>query len=175
MKGIVICLVGLLIGSQGFTQNSTFKDLRDLNEYSIVQIGELNWLGENLRYEFNNGNDTLIKESNCGVFYKVDEAFKACPQGWRLPTEKEVKFLLKEEKKERIDLVDTLNIVLCGRIDSDVYSKAGEQNTFWIDAELKDGHIAHWHTFGSENEIHSHNVVNARRKFPVRCVKEVDL
>lgn len=157
-----------------FTQDTAYEDERDSNKYITVQIGNLHWFQENLRYQFNNGNDTLINESNCGVFYKVQEAFNACPQGWRLPTEKEVRALIKEEKKGRLNLRDTLNIVLCGRIDYENYEKAGEQNTFWLDAELEDGHITHWHTFGTENEIHSHNVINARRKFPVRCVQTFD-
>jgi hypothetical protein len=174
MKEVFLSLTCFLLCIHGFTQSSTFKDPRDSNEYELVQIGELNWFGENLKYQFNNGNDTLIRESNCGVFYGVENALKACPQGWRLPTEKEVKSLLKEEKKGRLNLVDTLNIVLCGRLDSDVYAKMGEQNTFWINAELEDGHIVHWHTFGTENSMHTHNVTVARRKFPVRCVSESD-
>jgi hypothetical protein len=171
MKIFLILLSTFFLLKSSHSQEDSFVDPRDSNSYAIVQINELKWFQENLRYEFNNGKDTLILESDCGVFYEVEEAFKACPQGWRLPTEKEVKALLKEEKKGRIELVDSLKIVLCGRIDSGEYAKTGEQNTFWMDAELEDGHIAHWHTFGSENKMHSHNVIVAQRKFPVRCVK----
>jgi hypothetical protein len=71
-------------------------------------------------------------------------------------------------------LADVLDIELCGRIDYEKHSKPGLQNTFWLNEDLKDGHIAHWHTFQDEQKTHSHDVVNARRKFPVRCVCELE-
>ncbi len=150
-----------------------YTDPRDGNTYNIIQLDNLNWFKENLRYRSTSKKDTLISLEKCGVFYFFEDAKSACPNGWRLPTEKEVKSLIQADKKGKINLIDTLEIQLCGRIDYDTHAKAGSQNTFWLNEELSEGHISHWHTFSTENKIHSHNVINARRKFPVRCVCEI--
>lgn len=70
--------------------------------------------------------------------------------------------------------LEELRIGLCGRIDNGAYSKKGLQNTFWIDAKLKQGDITHWHIYSQEMKLHSHNVNNAHRQFPVRCVCEAE-
>jgi hypothetical protein len=159
-------------------EQKIFIDDRDGNSYATVKIDELLWFSENLRYQTPNSMSVMDSSSRdasvCGEFYLVNEAFEVCPGGWRLPTEKEVKALLKDWRKGKVDLPDTLQIHLCGRIDNENLTRIGEQNTFWIDSELKEGSITHWHVFGSDMKLHNHNVVAARRRFPVRCVCEAD-
>lgn len=150
-----------------------FTDPRDNEQYQILELEDMLWFKENLRYRTSVPSDTLIDSKNCGVFYSVKSAKTACPEGWRLPTEKEVKRLVRLDKRGKISLKDTLNIQLCGRMDNEKHAKIGLQNTFWLSEELTDGHITHWHTFGETHKIHNHNVVVARRKFPVRCVCEI--
>lgn len=172
MNYFIIILL-LLFWSPPRTEQSTFQDPRDGNTYPVIQLGELYWMTENLRYR-TDGLDTLIDEQKCGVFYNYDAAIKACPDGWRLPTENEVKALLKLDKRGKLNLLDTLDINLCGRIDNEKHTKLDMQNTFWLNEPLKDGYTPHWHTFGNKHEIHTHDVVVARRKFPVRCVCEIE-
>lgn len=150
------------------------SDPRAGEVYQTVQLNGLNWFKENLRFRSESKSDTLIPLDQYGVFYLFEEVKTACPEGWRLPTEKEVKDLIKANKTGRINLEDTLAIELCGRIDYEKHAKPGEQNTFWLNETLTDGHVSHWHTFKNKHELHAHDVVNARRKFPVRCVCEVD-
>lgn len=166
----------LLISSITFSQSIT--DLRDGNEYQYVQLGELYWLSSNLRYQ--TASTMAVPDSfptlavECGAFYLAEDIAEACPDDWRLPTEQELKTVIKANKRKRIDLNDTLNIVLCGRIDYEIYARPGEQSTFWIDSPLENGDIIHWHVFGKKHELHSHNVVVSKRQFPIRCVKEVE-
>ena len=50
----------------------------------------------------------------------MEDAFEVCLAGWRLwrlPNEKEVKELIKMDKRGKIDLIDTLKVDMCGRID----------------------------------------------------------
>ena len=159
-------------------QSQTLTDSRDGQQYQVVTINNLQWTAENLRYRSPQAVNWPVGAEDdcesCGLFYPVEEAFGLCPDGWRLPTEAEVKALIKMDRKGKINLTDTLHIQLCGRHDNGEYGRFGTQNTFWIDAELKDGYITHWHLFGEKHELHNHNVVNARRKFPVRCVCELD-
>lgn len=165
-----------IAGQTGAKPEQFYLDERDQTTYSIVKLYDLQWFAENLRYQTPQSMRVIDSSSSdsgvCGEFYLVDDAFGVCPEGWRLPTEKEVKQLIKAWRKGRIDLLDTLQIKLCGRIDNENLTRIGEQNTFWIDSEVKDGSVTHWHVFGSDVKLHYHNVVVARRQFPVRCVCE---
>ena len=125
-------------------------DSRDGNQYEIVELNGIQWFTENIRFQTENSTSIADGTTVCGEFYLVDDAFNVCPDGWRLPTEPEVKSLIKLNKRKKINLTDTLKIELCGRIDVGKHSRQGEQNTFWIDSELKDGYIMHWHTFGDD-------------------------
>lgn len=160
------------------TYSQTFVDSRDGNEYPVIQLGELNWMASNLRYQTDRTMrvpDSLTELTDqCGEFYLLEDIEEACPDGWRLPTEEELRPLIKASRRHKINLSDSLDIPLCGRIDAGKYARPGEQSTFWIDAQNNNGHLLHWHVFGDRHELHSHNVVQARRQFPIRCVQNVE-
>lgn len=175
MKRLCCLLISLSLVT---VSAQTMIDLRDSTVYPYVQLGDLYWMRTNLNYQTASSlsvPDSLSHlHSACGAFYLLQDIADACPEGWRLPLEEELRPLLKANRKQKINLTDTLDIPLCGRIDAGQYTRPGEQSTFWIDAQNENGHLLHWHVFGETHELHSHNVVQARRQFPIRCVKEVD-
>jgi len=67
-----------------------FIDKRDYNIYSIVKIGDQEWLGENLRYKgvrhYENPNNPNLFY---GCLYNWETAQTACPDGWHLPSDEE--------------------------------------------------------------------------------------
>jgi uncharacterized protein (TIGR02145 family) len=177
IKVFFVLLIAAFSGSIESEKSNSFTDERDNNQYEFIEIGELKWMTTNLRFETEKSLtvSTLNEEcEGCGEFYDVVDAFKVCPGGWRLPKNKEVEAMFKWHKKSKLSVTENLSILLCGRVDNGKHSKAGTQNTYWMDAELEEGHINHWHTFGEEQELHSHNVVAAERQFPVRCVCELE-
>lgn len=152
-----------------------FEDPRDGNVYAYTSLHGLNWFTENLRYKMDQSiclstPDSLCED--CGEFYLMEQAFLACPAGWRLPTVKEIKQLIKLEKRKKVEIRTALMVILCGRIDNRTHTRLGEQNTYWLDAPVAAGMVEHWHVFKEKQEIHAHNVVYAQRQFPVRCVCE---
>jgi len=172
----IFCSCAFLCSAQE-DKNLVFLDTRDANEYSYLKVDDLMWFTQNLRFKTPSSMCVSTDEercATCGEFYLLEDAFDVCPNGWRLPNLKEVQGLLKLEKRKKIHINELLRVELCGRIDNKTIAKVGLQNTFWIDAPEKSGHVEHWHTFTDEQKIHKHNVVAAKRQFPVRCVCDVD-
>lgn len=178
LKLLIYASITIILGfSNDAEPPKHFVDGRDDNSYEYIEINSLKWMTENLRFKVLRSIDVsdLTEDcEGCGEFYSVDDAFTICPDNWRLPTEKEVKSMFKWHKKQKLSVNESLSILLCGRVDNGMHSKTGSQNTFWMNADMVEGHIIHWHTFHNEQELHSHDVVNADRKFPARCVCEIE-
>lgn len=179
---VLLLIISFVLAVGSFFQTekqeiSVLEDKRDGNRYQYIELNGLNWFSENLRFKMPESicvseEDTFCAE--CGQFYLLEKAFEACPMGWRLPTLKEVEAVIKLEKQQKASLTAALDIIMCGRIDNKTVAKIGEQNTYWVDADIENGNIEHWHIFHDKQEVHSHNVVNAQRQFPIRCVCEID-
>ncbi|MCF0173974.1 MAG: hypothetical protein HUJ95_01410 [Bacteroidales bacterium] len=78
-------------------EDNAIVDPRDNNVYYISQIGKLVWYKQNNGF-LTNGTDTLAMAHYrnepataelFGGFYTYDAALKACPDGWRLPSEED--------------------------------------------------------------------------------------
>lgn len=84
------------------TGAEVFTDPRDGIEYDVVEVAGKKWMRNNLAFSWDNGKapeerDTLgmgfkgydIMSNVFGRFYSWNEAMKACPEGWHLPTDRE--------------------------------------------------------------------------------------
>ena len=94
MKPIVLSLL-LFVSIQVRSQYSAiYTDTRDGQVYNTIQIGNLIWMSENLRYNlpgsFENPANTEIKY---GRLYNWKQAQEVCPEGWQLPTDADWKSL----------------------------------------------------------------------------------
>ena len=69
-------------------------DPRDGQAYKIEKVNDQIWLAENLRYETAESNCADDLPENCaemGRVYSWNAAQNACPEGWHLPSEEELK------------------------------------------------------------------------------------
>lgn len=72
------------------------------NEYYYTTIGDLHWFRQDLSYTesgvpFRNSS---AMDGVFGLFYSYEDALKACPEGWRLPSDKDWSELAKAIKGE---------------------------------------------------------------------------
>lgn len=75
-------------------QESDFLlDERDGNVYLVAKFGNLWWMCQNLKYDVEEGSKCYNDdENNCmlqGRFYNFEAAQKACPEGYRLPSDED--------------------------------------------------------------------------------------
>lgn len=71
--------------------NKGFTDPRDGEVYGIKKVGNLTWMTENLRFDVPDASWCYENEDeNCaelGRLYTFESALRACPAGWRLPSD----------------------------------------------------------------------------------------
>lgn len=80
-------------------KSNEFKDVRDNQKYRIVNIADRVWFADNLNYKMDGSFCYKDDEDECmayGRFYTWDIAVKACPAGFRLPTEEDFESLWTE-------------------------------------------------------------------------------
>lgn len=87
-----LIILSLCYGNSFLLAQSTFTDPRDQQTYKTVQINSLTWFAENLDF---NSPGSIENEGEYGRLYIWDMAQSACPDGWRLPTEREWLALFK--------------------------------------------------------------------------------
>lgn len=92
MKKIIfisLCIIQLSAFSQTIT-NDVLTDSRDGKKYKVQKFGNQLWMVENLNFKSPNSKVYDNKEENAakyGRLYNYQDAMKACPAGWVLPSE----------------------------------------------------------------------------------------
>jgi uncharacterized protein (TIGR02145 family) len=88
-RAVLLVWAGAL-GAQSSPPHDSITDPRDGHTYPIVRIGRARWFAENLRFATPDSRCYEGDEANCadhGRLYRLADALRACPAGWRVPTE----------------------------------------------------------------------------------------
>lgn len=175
-------------------------DVRDGNQYRIVQVEKLIWMKDNLRYMDSVATPALVGNKACietdngikcdlGVLYTYSaavgnsecatttcfESYGAlqgiCPDGWRLPTRNDW-LTLDDKVHANKDVLTALDIIPTGERKADGSVRYDMYARFWLANE--DGSVSAYEGYNSVG-VTKLNVQVYQKAFgyAVRCVKDV--
>ena len=160
----------------------TLYDDRDGKTYKTVKIGEQWWMAENLRYVDSTQSVCYANNpDNCQIYgrlYDRNGALKDCPEGWRLPLEKDWIDLRNFAKKNstnkyigQLFRADTLwdvngiglgynafgfSALPAGVNDDDGWWGLNKHSLFWMDSSYKNGtmdcYVFTWIRYNEKND-----------------------
>ena len=106
-------------------------------EYYYTTIGNLDWFRQDLAYTisgipFRNGE---AMDGVFGRFYNHEEALKACPEGWRLPTDQEWAEMAKIiSGNDKADYLHKDIPGIAGKVKTDAYFNGEKMWEYWPSA-----------------------------------------
>ena len=156
----------------------TIIDKRDNKEYPWIEIDGTRWMAENLSY--NMGEYSICRDNikvDCELFghmysIKTDENF--CPDGWRLPTSAEWKYLLINKAANNLQILlpfggTGFNLLLGGEILED---ETGKGNIYTANYLFLDDDNYGYYYIDSKGKIELNDKARRRDYYYIRCVKE---
>ena len=181
-----------------FMSEKTFVDPRDGQQYPLVEIAGLTWLGRNLNYAAEGSFCFDGKAEHCATFgrlYPWDVALRSCPRGWHLSTEEEwrrVETFLGMKPDEvgqrkgrgpgvgdalKVGGSSRLEILFAGWRDPEGVFHQGNGNdraaALWVADEAKTGTA--WHRdVSSARSVVWRSEVDKPYSLSVRCVKNTE-
>lgn len=162
-----------------------FKDTRDGEKYTAIELGDIAWMGENLRFKTDDSWCYDSKELGCkkfGRLYSWVEATVACPPGWRLPTMEDWQKLLEitgGEKKAGYALVyDTgLGLNMQFGFPPNVngrFGVEGSQTNFWTATEYNDETAYTYFMIRDKLPLVLYSYLSKKYNLSCRCVKDLE-
>ncbi|MCB0555334.1 MAG: caspase family protein [Phaeodactylibacter sp.] len=170
-----------------------YLDTRDSRYYRTVELGGQLWMAQNLNYQGSglcyNKQDTICEKT--GKLYTWEEAMKACPEGWRVPTDDEwwsmtalygKAFSYSRNKasdagqnayQKLVNDGDTgFKAELGGQFSGGQFSQLGQAGYYWSSIRDSGSGEALIYSFDSKNGVVARTTDAPAKAFSCRCVKE---
>jgi len=145
-----------------------------------VKIGNQVWMAENLNVVVPGSwcyNDDPALGSKYGRLYTWEAAKKACPSGWRLPTEKDWTQLIenlggedKAGKQLRQGGLSGFNATLGGMSSVGSFRLVDMYGTFWSDSNYDNDHAWYFYITSNSSTV-TKTYFSKNYGFSVRCIK----
>jgi len=156
----------------------------------------ITWMSQNLNYDTENSKCKYPGEQNCephGRLYTWEAAMKACPQGWRLPTDDEwlnlvtkydsaFKNNLRKPDKEKLLSADIYKVLIqggttdfSGRLGGyktgSRYTGKGSTGGYWSNSKIDDKKAASYN-FSKLGQTFSRSVSDISLGKSCRCIQD---
>jgi len=191
---LIVLISNVIVIGQG--DNNKFIDERDGKEYELIEIDQIIWFTEDLRYYTQTSYQLIREGEKEKYFYSKNNLDSLCPKPFRIPTAKEwgkaitklynVRNTTHEKGKKkkflivRMDMDSTfyvkkhLNIERSGWVQGNKHVETNKAS-YWVNEKGKLNHHIHFWEKEFIDHTHKHNIEGKkkkRRKFLVRCVCE---
>lgn len=148
-------------------------DQRDQKSYSIAEIAGRKWMTTNINYQTSSGYycKTESSEDMCatyGGYYTYAGALRACPDGWRLPTEAEVLALDAAVEHEWWQVGGRFKIV---EDKATEYGLDNEQGYIWLQLEGENSSFR-VKNYGEDSPHELQAGSTGERAYNVRCIMD---
>ena len=172
-----------------------YIDARDKKEYNTVQINQQTWLAENLKYETKNSFCYDNNPAECekyGRLYKWEDAEKACPAGWHLPSKYEIirlRWAVGEDDGDKLKSKSGwnnnnngwddfgFNVLPVGSADFSEtnvrFDPNGDATAFWT-STIDGSAYYKWFFFNASCDSKVDNTKADWVAEPIRCIKNYD-
>jgi len=156
----------------------TFVDQRDDQEYGFIEIDGTIWMSENLNYEIPENSmcrNNILKDCELfGHMYNTEVAEYACPDGFRLPSSDEWKYLLLNKAANNLKILypfggTGFNLLLGGEL---IYDEENKKDIYTANYMLMDEDKPGFYYINSEGTVEFNNKAKRRDFYYIRCVKE---
>lgn len=159
-------------------KNGTFIDKRDQKEYDYVEIENKVWMSENL--SFNLGENSSCRDNiktDCELFghmYKLEVINSGCPDGWRIPTSAEWKYLLINKAANNLKILfpfggTGFNLLLGGKM---IYDEESKSDFYTAKYLFNDGDKAGYYYIDSKGKVELNEKAKKKDYYYVRCIKK---
>lgn len=173
----------------------SFEDPRDGHVYRTVEVNGRTWMAENILYQDSTFNaDVGCIDDSCkigGRFYTAPDASRACPEGWRIPTNEDFESLGAPDNDftrhfsqiggtgSIINISSTnesgLTFLPIGDYSRDTdnhFWKQGEWTLFWSREKEDENWKYYTASIYSTNVYFSNPVLSDKPRNSVRCIKD---
>jgi len=156
----------------------TIIDKRDRKEYPWIEIDGTTWMAENLSHDM--GEYSICRDNikvDCKLFghmYSIKTDENICPDGWRLPTSDEWKYLLINKAANNLPILlpfggTGFNLLLGGEILED---ETGKGNIYTANYLFLDDDDHGYYYIDSKGKVELNSRAKNRDYYYVRCVKK---
>lgn len=177
----------------------SLQDSRDGKIYKTIEIGGRIWMAENLNFSKSLDGSIVLDSTFCyddvlancemyGRLYQEDEAIKACPDGWNIPTDEEWSALRDAVKSEFgvsdangplravggwEDKVSATNasgftaLPAGYRSKSGQYDGGGSKTYFWGESSM----LYYGWILSRQYELDKESLIRGYYAYSIRCVK----
>lgn len=166
------------INKKDAIKTGTFTDKRDNTEYGFVEIDGTTWMSENLNYDL--GENSMCRnniKADCKLFghmYNIQVVENGCPEGWRLPSSEEWKYLLLNKAANNLIILypfggTGFNLLFGGEL---TFDEDGKTEIYTARYMFLDEDKPGYYYIDSNGKVELNEKAKKKDFLYVRCVKK---